>query len=168
MIKTSKIIIIATNRAVWNFFDRRSGNYIPKWRGDFPQEFASDEMIEGVYKYKRTYIPVYELYTQDSDQSKIYILDKTKIGKFIQYSPLNKGESKEFRLENFMVSVQPFEQDSDLMKEFLQKTPEWLKEEGAQDKQIEYLRERVLIHVYERYEFQLHKNFLGYSLVVER
>lgn len=165
-IKTSNIIIVATNHAIWNFFERGSGNYIPRWNRNFPQDLT-DKSIEGVYKFRRSFIPVYQIFTSNAAQSKIYILDKSKIGKYIQYSPLDKTDKKEAMEDAFLITVQQFERDNNLTNEFLQKPPKWLEEEGDKEKQIEYLQERVLIHIFERYEFLLHKNFVGYALVVK-
>lgn len=164
LIKTSNIVILATNHAIWNFFERGSGNYIPKWNRNFPQELNA-AAIEGVYKFKRSLLPVYQIFTPNAGQSKIYILDKSKIGKYLQYSPLNAKDSKESLRDAFLIDVQQFKRDTDLMAEFLQKPTKWLEEEGDREKQIEYLQERVLIHIFERYEFQLHKNFVGYVIV---
>lgn len=164
-IKTSNIIIIATNRAIWNFFERGSDNYIPKWNQHFPQEHT-DEMVEGVVKYKRSFIPVYEIFTPEAKESNIYILDKTKIGKLIQYSPLDKNDPDELIHNVFLINIRQFEKESEIMKEFLNKPPEWLTEKGDKEKQIEYLQEQVLIHIFERYEFQLHKKFMGYKITL--
>lgn len=166
LIKTSNIVILATNQAIWDFFERGSGNYIPKWNRNFPQDLNATA-IEGVYKFKRSLLPVYQIFTTNAGQSKIYILDKSKIGKYIQYSPLDVKDSQESLRDAFLIDVQQFERDNDLMAEFLQKPTKWLEEEGDREKQIEYLQERVLIHIFERYEFQLHKNFVGYLLVTD-
>jgi hypothetical protein len=64
----------------------------------------------------------------------------------------------------FLINVQIFDLGSSLTNDFLRNPPEWLKKQGALEKQVEYLRERVLIHIYERYEFQPHKHFVGYRL----
>jgi len=167
-IKTSNAMIIATNRAIWTFFGHGSDKYIPKWRQDFPQEFVGDEAIEGVYKYKNAYIPIYEIYTQETQSSRVYILHKKKLGKFIQYSPLDKDESKDLQLEFLMINVQPFDPKSDALKKLLDNPPDWLKEVGTREEQSEHLRERILIDVYERFEFKLHEKFVGYVIEVDK
>lgn len=164
-IKTSNIIIIGSNQAIWKFFERSSENYIPKWRQDFPNEFANP-MIEGVLKYKRSFIPVYEVFTPGADNSKIFILDKSKLGRFIQYSPLDEKDPIHLQHDIFLINVQEFISDTEPMKEFLNKPPQWLKDVGDQEKKIEYLQERVLIHAFERFEFVVHPKFVGYVMTV--
>jgi len=167
-LKPSNVIIVATNRAIWTFFGHHSANYIPKWRNDFPKEFASDEMIEGVYQYQGVHIPIYEVYTQETQSSRVYILNKKKLGKFIQYSPLDKDEPKELQKGFLMIDVQPFEPNSNALNNLLDKPPDWLKEIETRGEQTEHLRERILIHVYERFEFKLYEKFVGYVIEVER
>lgn len=124
-------------------------------------------MIDGVYKFQNKLIPVYQLFTPKAEHSDIYVLDKSKIGKFIQYSPLDDKDKPDLAYNAFLINVQEFIPNSDLVNEFLGKPPQWLLDAGSQDKQIEYLQERVLIHVFEKYEFQIHDKFYGYILHIE-
>jgi hypothetical protein len=125
-------------------------------------------MIEGAVKFKNRLIPIYQLFTPKAEYSKIFILDKSKIGKFIQYSPLNNEDKPCLAYNSFLINVQEFIPNSDLVNEFLAKPPQWLLEAGGQDKQIEYLQERVLIHVFEKFEFQIHEKFYGYELLLTK
>ncbi len=162
-IKVSNIVLIATNHAIWRFFERADTNWIPKWHREFPKEF-SDHMIDGVYKFKDKLIPVYQLFTPKAEHSDIFILDKAKIGKFIQYSALDENDKPDLAYKGFLIDVQEFIPNSDLVNEFLAKPPQWLADVGTKDKQIEHLQERVLIHVFEKYEFQMNDTFYGYLL----
>jgi hypothetical protein len=166
-IKTSNVVLIATNHAIWKFFERSNSNWIPKWHREFPKELSS-QMIDGVYKFQNKLIPVYQLFTPKAEHSEIFILDKHKIGKFIQYSPLDDKDKPDLAYNTFLINVQEFIPNSDLVKEFLGKPPQWLLDAGSQDKQIEYLQERVLIHVFEKYEFQIHDKFYGYILHADK
>lgn len=166
-IKTSNIVLIATNQAIWKFLERSNPNWIPKWHREFPKEL-SNQMIDGVYKFQNKLIPVYQLFTPKAEHSDIYVLDKTKIGKFIQYSPLDNKDKPDLAYNTFLINVQEFIPNSDLINEFLTKPPQWLLDAGSQNKQIEYLQEQVLIHVFEKYEFQIHDKFYGYILHVDK
>jgi hypothetical protein len=46
----------------------------------------------------------------------------------------------------------------------LNDSPEWLKEKGDIDKQKKYLKEKVLIHIFERFEIT-GENIWGYKLI---
>jgi hypothetical protein len=166
-IKTCNIVLIATNHAIWKFFERSNPNWIPKWHKEFPKEL-SNQMIEGVYKFQNKLIPVYQLFTPKAEHSDIYVLDKFKIGKFIQYSPLDEKDNPDLAYNAFLINVQEFLPNSDLIDEFIEKPPQWLLDAGKQDKQIEYLQERVLIHVFEKYKFQIHDKFCGYILHMDK
>ena len=54
------------------------------------------------------------------------------------------------------------------LNNLLDKPPDWLKEIETRGEQTEHLRERILIHVYERFEFKLYEKFVGYVIEVER
>ena len=161
-IKSSNAIILATNHAVWNFFERNSSWYLPKWHRDFPSN--ADSKAEGILKYKKHFVPVYQILTSDADKSKIYILDKTKLGKFIQLSPIDKGESTNLQNDIFLMDIQEFLEESATLNKMLGKPPAWLTGVGNKEKQTKYLQERVLVHIFERFEFSLHKNFIGFII----
>ncbi len=100
-IKISNIVLIAVNQALQKFFGRKITDvWIPKWHYNFPKEF-SDESIDGVYKWGNRFISVFSLYVSIANSSNIFILDKTKIGKFIQYSPLGKKMKSVQFMKNF-------------------------------------------------------------------
>ncbi len=161
-IKPSNAIILATNHAVWNFFERNSSWYLPKWHKDFPHN--TDSKAEGVLRYKKYFVPVYQILTSTAEVSKIYILDKTKIGKYIQLSPLDKDESMDLQKDIFLMDIQEFLEGSAALNKMLAKPPAWLSEIGNKEKQIKYLQERVLIHIFERFEFSLSENFVGFVI----
>lgn len=100
--------------------------------------------------------------TSDADKSKIYILDKTKLGKYIQLSPIDKGESTNLQNDIFLMDIQEFLEESATLNKMLGKPPVWLTGIGNKESQIKYLQERVLIHIFERFEFSLSKNFIGF------
>lgn len=60
-----------------------------------------------------------------------------------------------------------FTDDSDSMKKFLDNPPEWLKEVGDQDSQKKYLKERVVIKIFERFEFKLAEEVKGFKINIE-
>lgn len=62
------------------------------------------------------------------------------------------------------MNIQEFSEIPDLMDKFIKKPPEWLEKMGDEQKQKEYLRERVLIHIFQRFEFKRHDKFDGYLL----
>jgi hypothetical protein len=157
--KLSEVLILAINNSTWKFFeeDRKLSKYIPKWQNDG---------VAGVYKLNKTEIPIYELY-DDTIEPSVIILNVKQLGKMIQYSPLNIDDEASLKRDIFHINVQEFAPDSDLMNEFIGKPPQWLEEAGSdKEKQKEYLQERVLVHIFERFEFELSKDFTGFFFAI--
>jgi len=162
----SDIFIISLNGANWKFFeeDKKSKNYIPKWQLQTKKKYPNE--IAGIYKFKSKEIPVYEIY--DGTKSKdILILNKNHLGQIIQYSPIDKNESEEYRQDIFYMDVGVFTDDSRYMTEFLENPPDWLKKVGNLEAQKNYLKERVVIKIFERFEFKLSSEVKGFKLNIE-
>jgi len=155
------IVIFATNVALYRFFENKS-NFKPKWYKDSPKCDVK-KGFKGWYKFHGEYIPIFETYHRKI-KKQILILNKSKLGRLIQYSPLNEGENEEIKKDIFYMNIQSFLENQQLINDFISKPPDWLKEKGSEDKQIEYLREKVLIQIYERFEYIKHENFEGYLL----
>ena len=67
----------------------------------------------------------------------------------------------------FLIEVQEYLLDTELSKKLIDNPPEWLKKVGDEHNQQEYLRERVLINFFERFEYRIDENFKGYKLVLK-
>lgn len=156
----SNAIIFATNIMLYKFFEN-STNFKPKWHGDILQ--LDVKGFEGYYSFSGKDIPIFENY-HESISEQILVLNKTKLGTLIQYSPLNEGESEELNKDIFYINVQAFSENKELMDKSIQEAPEWLQKIGNGEKQREHLQERVLIHIFERYEYSMPKDFEGYLL----
>jgi len=89
---------------------------------------------------------------------------KPKLGKLIQYSPLDEGESKNLRKGIFYFNIQSFSENPELMDSFIKKPPKWLQKIGDEQKQREHLQEKALIQIFERFEYVKDSGFQGYSL----
>ena len=159
----SKVIILATNVALYRFFER-SRNFKPKWHKGSPP--LDVEGFEGWYEFKRELIPIFGTYRRGVAKQ-ILILNKSKLGKLIQYSPLNEGEDKKLLEDIFYMRIQVFSEDQELLNKFIEKPPEWLQEIGDKQEQEEYLKERVLIQIFERFAYNVDKEFEGYLLRLE-
>ncbi len=157
------IVIFATNIAFWRFFED-SKNFKPKWQRDIEQ--LDVKGFGGWYDFNGKSIPVFETYHRKVDKQ-ILILNKSKIGKFIQLSPLNEEEKEESIEDIFYMDIQAFSENEELMEEFIKKPPEWLKQIGDEQKQREHLRERVRIQIFERFQYNKSEVFEGYKLFLK-
>jgi len=137
----SNIIIFAINLDLFEFF-KDSNNFIFQ-----------------CYKNSRH---------QEKINKQILVLNKTKLGKLIQISPLNKGESVDLMKDIFYMKIQSFSEKPELMDSFIKEPPEWLQKIGDEQKQREHLQEKALIQIFERFEYVKDSEFQGYSLNLGR
>ena len=156
----SNIIIFAINLDLFDFF-KDSHNFVFEWYKDSPQ--LDIKGFEGWYIFKEKYIPVFCVY-QGKINKQILMLNKMKLGKLIQISPLNKGESEDLMKDIFYMNIQSFSEVPELTNSFIKKPSEWLKKIGDEKKQREHLQEKALIQIFERFKYIKDSEFEGYSL----
>jgi hypothetical protein len=156
----SDIIVLTSIDALYKFFEK-SENFKPVWQKDSAPLKING--FEGWYLFNNYKIPVFLNFNKKSDKQ-IMILNKSKLLKLIQYSPLNVRETEDSLKGIFFMNIQDLSEKEDLIKKFLDKSPEWLIKIGDKDKQRAYLKGKVLIHIFERFELIVSKDFEGYLL----
>jgi len=159
----SNIIIFTVNLDLYEHF-KDPNVFIFKWYKDSPQ--LNIKGFEGWYIFKEKYIPAFGMY-QEKINKQILVLDKKKLGKLIQYSPLNEGESEDLRKDIFYIHIQSFSEDSELMDNFIKESSELLQKIGDEQKQREHLKKKALIQIFERFEYVKDSEFQGYLLNIE-
>jgi len=157
------IVIFATNISSWQVFENFK-KFKPKWYRDVEQ--LEVKGFGGWYDFNGQLIPIFETYHHKIEKQ-VLILNKNKIGKLIQLSPLNEEEDENLVKDIFYINVQAFSENNDLMEQFIKNPPEWLKMIGDQQKQREHLQKCVLIHIFERFEYNKPKDFEGYKLFLK-
>jgi hypothetical protein len=160
----SNIIIFSINLDLYDFF-KNSNNFIFSWHKNSPP--LNVKGFEGWYTYKDKNIPVFSIY-QNKFNKQILILNKTKLGKLTQYSPLNEGEDGNLKKDIFYINVQSFSKNKELMDNFIKNYPNRLQKIGDEQKQREHLQEKSLIQILERFEYVKGSDFQGYSLNLEK
>lgn len=164
----SKIIIIAFNNASYYFFEKNyKGKYIPNWENEFT-EFTQNKYPKelcGIFKYRNHKIPVYEIY-ENYEEKGIFIIDVTKIGEFIQYLPSIKDFKEDEIAEYLVIKVEEMIKDSKEIEKLLEKPPHWLIEKGNKEEQALYLQEKVLIQIYEWFEFNANDSISGAKIIL--
>lgn len=158
------IVIFATNMALWQFFED-SEKFKPKWARDI-RGVLEVKGFGGWYDFNGQWIPIFKTYHQKIEKQ-ILILNKAKIGQLIQFSPLNEREDEKSIEDIFYMNIQAFSENEKLMEAFMKKPPEWLQKIGDEQKQREHLRERVLIQIFERFEYNKPEDFEGYKLFLK-
>jgi len=153
------IVIFATKIAFERFFED-SKSFKPKIKQLEIKGFG------GCYNFNGQSIPVFKTYHRKIDKQ-ILILNKTKVGRLVQLSPLNDGENEKSIEDIFYMDIQAFSENKDLMEKFIKKPPEWLQKIGDEQKQREHLQERVRIQIFERFEYNKPADFEGYKLTLK-
>ncbi len=153
------IIILTINLDMNSLLPNRA-NFKSKQQNDCPK--IELKGFQGCYKIENFDIPIFTVYDYTGNQ-RILILDKSKLGKLVQYSPSN-GSEKEELTGIFHISIQSFSENQELMNDFLQNPQPWLTDLGNQIQQKEYLEEKVKIEIYEKFQFEQHHNFQGYLI----
>lgn len=151
----SNIIIFVIN---FDFYDLGDKNYKPAWlANDIISEISA---YDGKYFFQDLKIPVYQIFT-DNNKKFLIFLDKSQMGKVEQFSPLDEKESSPLQEDIFYTDIQSLSENSILLNNFLDSPPKWLKEMGTIEEQKKYLEERVLIKIFERFDFSIN-DFKGY------
>jgi hypothetical protein len=161
---SSNIIIFAINLDLYEHFEDPN-SFIFKGYKNSPQ--FNVRGFKGWYIFKEKYIPVFGTY-QKKINKQILVLNKIKLGELIQYSPLNERENEDLMEDIFYIYIQSFSEIPELINSFIKEPPEWLKKIGGEQKQREYLQEKVLVQIFERFEYVKDNDFQGYSLNLER
>ena len=154
----SEVIILTTNVPLYRFFEK-SKKFKPNWYEDTKQLKVHGFM--GWYVYKDEEIPIFKILKRKSNKQ-ILLLNKSKMGKLIQYSPLNEGEDPNLKEDIFYMGIKEISKDEELVKNFLEKPPDWLKKIGKKKQQKEHLNELVIVHIFERCEYNMGEGFEGY------
>ena len=95
------------------------------------------------------------------------VIDKNKLSKLIQYSPLEEDEAENLMKDIFLMDIQSFGDNEELMIEMLNSPPDWLQENRDTEAQRQYLEERVLVKVQECFELVLSGDYQGYSILTD-
>jgi uncharacterized membrane protein len=155
----SNLLIISKNISMHDFFSN-SKNFKLRWETNVPA--IETRGFVGWYKINEENIPAFERYFQNDNEKIVMFIDTSKLGKFIQYSPLNEGNKEEFVKDIFHMNIQAFSENIELMNNVLNNPPDWLVDVGDKDKQREHLEEKVLIEVSEKFELSKSQEFEGY------
>ena len=162
--------IILTRIDMFSFFYAKNDSTIGKilvdsdLKGEESEKYG--EILEGMYKYKGTKIPIYNF---SSDKKGIYILDSEDIEGFFHYDPREKIEEKknigkEFNIDYARLKITD---TKDIIatdgKENVLKY-EFLRGDETPEEKLEKFRQRVLVSFVQKGELKLRKDALVYKV----
>lgn len=157
------VVFITDGLILWNKSFQEIINFLPQYQSDTQLKVKG---FAGWWRLDNVKIPVFETFYRSKERKKeMLILNKSNLGTLVQYSPLNNGEDEELLKDIFYINVQSFSEDEELMQKFTKENPpKWLLKLGNKKEREEYLKERVLIHIFERFEYKKPEDFEGYLL----
>jgi len=131
----------------------------PKWYKDCPKYEIKN--FNGVYLYNEKNIPVFNFYRQ-GENKKIIIVDISNLGSLMQYSSVNNpGEDKDI-FDIFYFSIEAFSENQAILNEMLDNPPKWLVKVGSRNNQEDYLKSKVWIRIFERFDISFSDEFKGF------
>ena len=140
---------------------KNSANYKPKWINKNNQ--LDINCFNGWFSFKYKDLPVFVI-NNNAFKKHILILNKTKMGKIIQYSPLKEEEDIGFKKDIFNINIEDLSTNQNALEKIISEKSDWLSEIGTEEQQIEHLKEKALITIYEKFDYEKGDNFEGYNL----
>lgn len=158
-----EMIIIADIHSVSSFFHGNK-NYVPSYHKNCPKKDIN--LFKGIYRTKKSDIRIYEVFLRKINNN-ILLLNYEKLGKLIQLTPLGKDDDESNITDIFYISIKAFSENFNILEKFIKNPPKWLEDIGNEVEQRKYLIQKVLVHIFERYEFTIDREFEGYLFKVK-
>lgn len=146
-----------------NFFTLQK--YImPQWDPKCPKVDISGFM--GILKFGKILIHLFRFLPYNADNS-IFFLEPEKFAHLIQYAPYEKEEDKLHQQDNFYINIHDLNEDNMLLKEIIKANPEWLKEHKEKKDKEHYLKQKVVIKIYEKFKISIKNKDAGYNVLLK-
>ncbi len=160
------IIVQTIGRLVEYDHTRKSSAFVDKYRNDhITSKFDDLNSYIGDLRVGEVKVPIFDIFVRDKKlKDKVLILDLMKFGNFFQYSPISKSEDERYKVDIFYIRVTDLNEDEEQRQITISQKPTWL--EGIADKD-KYLRRRVLVKVFQKFEFKVAEPNSGYCLNVD-
>jgi len=155
-----EVFILASSNAIGDILFEDE-NFTPEWSLD--ETNYQTESFQGYYRFHETDIPVFRANFSDVESDAV-VLNAANFGGLVQYSPLFEGENPELVKDFFYVNVRAYSEEPELLENTLDNPPDWLTDKGNREDQKEYLKENVLVEIFERFELTLNEDFRAFKL----
>lgn len=144
---------------------RQSESFIPHYNRDCPPTmFDGMSGYMGILKVADRKVPVIDIFVWKEDsKNKVVVTDIGKLGKWLQYSPVEKEKDVPYKEGIFLFRVADLNVENSLRQEILSENPPWLQEEQDAD---EYLRKRMLVRIFEKLTFKIQNPAIGACFTV--
>ncbi len=143
---------------------RNSESFSPRWAMNRAKlKFDDNPWCTGYLEIKGYHIPIFHIFVEDQDLQNFLLLVSVKsFGKLTQYLPTDTDENKPFVEGFFELKVIDLNENAPRAK-LMAQNPPWLQETIDKDG---YLRQRVLLNLYEKLEFKVDNKKSAFKLFI--
>jgi len=138
-------LVLMGTRAASRLSLERASSFTPKWRRN--SRWSSMSEFEGFLAFDGSDIPVFRVWTQ-SEPEAACVMNIAKCLRWVQQAPANDVPEEGF----FYINLTDLGLEDPPRESILKNRPPWL--EKQEDKE-RYLRQRVWLRIYERFEIKL-------------
>lgn len=133
---------------------RQGDVFIARYRSDCPITPYNDSAgFSGVLKFKGCIVPVISLFVTDEKlKGRALVADLARFARWHQFSAADDSSEVANVHDSIFVRVTDLNVDNDLRETIIKDNPPYLNDENDKDR---YLRTRVVVKVYERFELEL-------------
>jgi hypothetical protein len=158
LVDPDNYIIFAIN--IYPTYDWRDWKvFVPKYevevKPNLPESFC------GQCGSDTTFIPVYQIFTEEKEKF-LLLLNTKSIGHLIQLSPLAPSENNSLLKDIFRIEISVFSEQPKMIDEYIEMDALCIREYETIKEKREYLEERAVIAVHERFEYITNDKFEGY------
>ncbi|PJD93232.1 MAG: hypothetical protein CK424_03330 [Legionella sp.] len=154
----NSVVILSSNVGIWKYFKGKE-EFKASWRNDVEKLDISS--FKGWFEFHGYSIPVFSI-SNTGYENTILILSTSKFGKLCQYSPMINEDDDALRRDIFYMNIKLLTHREDLLEKFRLEPPQWLSDQGDIEAQQAYIQTRVVIEIYEMFDFIPNDDFLGY------
>ena len=144
---------------------KKSELFISNYHQDCPKtEFDGFSGYMGVLKLKGSNVPVIDLFIHKKElKNKLVITDFEGLGTWNQYSPIDNPEDNNYKDGIFLLRISDLNKENGTRSKIITENPAWLQKYDDKDG---YLRQHVIIKLYQKFKFEIKNPALGYCFDV--
>jgi hypothetical protein len=169
--KWHKPVILQTLQSALEYAQiRNRESFVPRYSRDLPSIPESEiDGFMGVLLVGGEPVPVFDIFVQKGDLTdKILITELSRYAEWNRYSPLDEGGPDGDVYKQLQIKVFDLNRDDDRRNKILQEAPDWLTDKGDANQREAYLRSRVVVNVYDKFDLKILNPAAAISLAVTK
>jgi hypothetical protein len=132
----------------------QDGRFVAKYNKDCPKTRFNDlEAFSGILKLGGREIPAFRIFTQVPDLTdRVLLTELPRFARWQQYAPIESADDADYVSEFVYIRIVDLNVDDAKREALLQANPPWLENQPNKER---YLRKRVVVNVYEKYQIEV-------------